>query len=122
MRPRRRNRCRTLPKRKNAEVQPRAPALLHLFHRSQRELPGRPQEGSRNIMRDSIDAGVTQARNPTRHRYYRPGDRRLQQAEALSAIPSVLASLLDSLCEYAGGDPEIQIAKFARTAEKLIAL
>jgi hypothetical protein len=46
----------------------------------------------------------------------------LVQAEALSAIPSLLASLLDSLVEFAGGDPEIQIAKFARVAEKLIAL
>jgi hypothetical protein len=46
----------------------------------------------------------------------------LVQAEALSAIPSLLASLLDSLCEYPGGDLEVQIAKFARTAEKLAAL
>jgi hypothetical protein len=57
-----------------------------------------------------------------RHRFYRPGDRRLVQAEALSAIPSLLASLLDSLCEFPHGDVEIQIAKFVRTPEKLVAL
>jgi hypothetical protein len=73
-------------------------------------------------MSDSINTTGPQALSGPRHRYYRPGDRRLQQAEVLCAVPSLLASLLDSLCEFPGGDPEIQIAKFARTAEKLIAL
>jgi hypothetical protein len=73
-------------------------------------------------MGNITNAVITQARNPTRHRYYARGDFRLQQAQALASIPSVLASLLDSLVEYPLGDVEIQIAKFARTAEKLIAL
>jgi hypothetical protein len=79
-------------------------------------------------MRDSTDAGdkqasIPQAHRPTpRFRYYGAGDRRLKQAEALAAIPSLLASLLDFLVEFKGCDVEIQIQKFTRSAEKLIAL
>jgi hypothetical protein len=78
---------------------------------------------SNDAARINQNGGRPQGRAaPMRHRFYEPGDRRLVQAEALAAIPSLLASLLDSLCEFRHGDVEIQIQKFARTAEKLAAL